>query len=1161
MWWAVQPALAQTKQEARPEAGPVVVIELEGQVEVSRTGATLWDPAYTNQVLVAGDRLRTGERSRAVVRLTRLTPFRMGERSLLQVPEPQKRTMLDVVRGVLYLFHRDKPGLFPIGTPTASAVIRGTEFHLHVAEDGTSTLTLLDGVVEMTNELGQVQIINGETAVAAPGKAPAKTAAIEAINVIQWSLYYPAILDLDELDLAEQTRQALSESLTSYRAGDLLAALAKYPAGRQPGPEGEKLYLAALLLAVGQVEQTEALLGAAASGATDDSPRARLAGALRKVITAVKLQTRPEGLSPALASEWLAESYYLQSRSKLPEALSAARKAVEKSPKFSFGWARVAELEFSFGHTSKALAAVDNSLQMAPRNAEALALKGFLFAAQNRITDAVSFFEQAMAVDGALGNAWLGRGLCRIRRGEVEAGRQDLQAAALLEPQRALLRSYLGKAFSRAGDNLRAEKELELAKRFDPDDPTAWLYSALVKYQENRINEAVRDLEKSQDLNENRSVYRSRLLLDQDRAVRGVNLAHVYDDAGLSEVSLWEASRAVNADYANFSAHLFLADSFQRQRDFRGVSQRFETPAVNEYLLATLLAPVGAGTLAHSVSQQEYSKLFDSDGIGLASSTEYLSRGAWLQSAAQYGTLGKFGYALSAFYQSDPGQHPNNDIQQTELSVQVQQQLTPNDTVYFRAIYGDAKGGDLTQYFDPTAPFTNGGPNTLVRFKEHQEPLLLGGYHHEWSPGVHTLALVGRLQDTFRVSDPQQRTLLLPLDTNGMISKVGPITIEQHYRNELEIYTAEIQQIFQSHPHTLIVGGRYQTGEFDTLNRHTNASFAIPSLFPQDPQKVTTDFERISCYGYYDWQVAEPLLLTAGLSYDRLTYPVNFRFAPLSTDEHTTDRLSPKAGFIWTPTRYSTVRFGYSRSLGGVSFDQSFRLEPVQVAGFNQAFRSIIPESVGGANSAARFETFGLSLEQKFPCGTYVGLGGEILQSQVDRELGTYDSPDIFTIERSTTGEQLDFVERTVSATAYQLVGRDFSLGARYRLSQAELNDRFPEVSPVAVLQGGFRRQQDLEAVLHRVDLFTIYNHPSGFFGEAEASWYAQNSQGYSRDLPSDDFWQFNLFAGYRFAQRHAEVRLGLLNLTDQDYRLNPLNLLSDVPRERTLLASFRFYF
>jgi hypothetical protein len=57
-----------------------------------------------------------------------------------------------------------------------------------------------------------------------------------------------------------------------------------------------------------------------------------------------------------------------------------------------------------------------------------------------------------------------------------------------------------------------------LAREIDAGDPTPWLYSALLLQQQNRINEGIRDLQRSQDLNDNRQVYRSRLLLDQDRA-------------------------------------------------------------------------------------------------------------------------------------------------------------------------------------------------------------------------------------------------------------------------------------------------------------------------------------------------------------------------------------------------------------------------------------------------------------------------------------------------------------------------------------------------------------------------------------------------------------------------------------------------------------------
>src|SRR5688572_20108364 len=62
---------------ARP-IGDAVLVELEGTVEVSRAGSPLWDPARMNQPLLPGDRVRTGDRSRAVVRLLDKTVLRKG---------------------------------------------------------------------------------------------------------------------------------------------------------------------------------------------------------------------------------------------------------------------------------------------------------------------------------------------------------------------------------------------------------------------------------------------------------------------------------------------------------------------------------------------------------------------------------------------------------------------------------------------------------------------------------------------------------------------------------------------------------------------------------------------------------------------------------------------------------------------------------------------------------------------------------------------------------------------------------------------------------------------------------------------------------------------------------------------------------------------------
>ena len=76
-----------------------------------------------------------------------------------------------------------------------------------------------------------------------------------------------------------------------------------------------------------------------------------------------------------------------QSRFALDDALGSARKAVERSPKFAFAWARLAELEFGFGRLDRANEALEQSLELAPRNAAAVSLQGFLLAGRNRIPE------------------------------------------------------------------------------------------------------------------------------------------------------------------------------------------------------------------------------------------------------------------------------------------------------------------------------------------------------------------------------------------------------------------------------------------------------------------------------------------------------------------------------------------------------------------------------------------------------------------------------------------------------------------------------------------------------------------------------------------------------------------------------------------------------
>ena len=154
-----------------------------------------------------------------------------------------------------------------------------------------------------------------------------------------------------------------------------------------------------------------------------------------------------------------------------------------------------------------------------------------------------------------------------------------------LDPGQSLLRSYLGKAYFEAKREDLVGREYELAKQADPKDPTPYLYDAIAKQTTNRPVEALESFQKAIELNDNRAVYRSRLLLDSDEAARSASLGRIYSDLGFQDRALVEGWSSVNTDPANFSAHRFLADSY-------AVLPRHEIARVSELLQSQLLQPL-----------------------------------------------------------------------------------------------------------------------------------------------------------------------------------------------------------------------------------------------------------------------------------------------------------------------------------------------------------------------------------------------------------------------------------------------------------------------------------------------------------------------------------------------------------------------------------------
>ena len=1185
------------------------IVSVENRVEAAK-GAGLWAAALAEQALAVQDRIRTLRKSRATVRLTGLYAMRMEQLTTVEISPAlldDSKPRLDLSGGALFIFSREQSGEIDIKTPASNGALRGTQLFVKVEPDGKTFYQALEGSVEVSNALGRVSIGAGEAADAAVGSAPRRTAVLEAKNILQWALYYPAVLDPGEIEAAGgqgDVTQA-STALEAYAEGDLLMAL-KMPKSGHAGLD------AAISLAVGRVDDAQAVLKTVPTA----SPHRR---ALEKVIAAVKHEEVADWPLDSIqtASEAMAESYYQQSRHMLEAAREAARLAVKLSPQNGYAWTRLGELEFSYGRAARALEALENGLKFTPRNAQAHALHGFVLSARNRITEAQTAFETATQLDGALGNGWLGLGLTKIKQGHIAEGRADIQTASTVEPLMSIYHSYLGKAMSVEGRADDAQKDLELAKQLDANDPTPWLYSAIEKQQHNRSNEAIDDLQRSIELNENRRVYRSEFLLDQDRAVRGANLASIYRNNGMDAVALREAVRAVDSDFTNASAHLFLANAFHSLRDPQRIALRYETPWFNELLLANMLSPVGGGPLSQYVSQQEYSKLLEADGIGASLANEYRGTGEMRSSASVFGNHGNLSYGLDFSHRDASGTRPNNDISIQEIYGQVKWQPTSDDIFYFLGKWGQQTSGDTFETYD------NQALEPDVDFDEKQQPgLLLAGWNHKWAPGSHTLFLAGRLSAGQRLTNPRANQLLIMRDstglTPGLISTIGGLDVftdpalagsvtlapdgeslvyspelvaamqpflysgavtgvtsdafSFETQREFETYSAEMMHIQKMRDHHLLAGVRFQSGEFETKSRLSvlRPTFVGGFTTPAFERTDVTKFQRISLYAYDYWQPKPWITLISGVSWDHIEHPENFRNPPTSTDSREDERISAKAGFILNPSRWFQVRGAFTQGLGGVSYDESVRLEPVQIAGFNQSYRTLISESIAGSVETPRFQNIGLSFEGSLPTKTWWGITGNIAEQDVDRTLGAFTgfSPGVFPITpayfASSTRQSLAYREESLLATVNQLVGREWALGLSYQVTQSQLRTTFPDIPQTLMLNADVTDR----AVLHEIGLSANWNSPRGFFARLETNFFAQDLNDDPDGQPAGAeprlgarFWQFNAFSGYRWHRNMCEVSAGVLNIGDQDYQLSPLNPYFDIARERTFVLRFRLSF
>jgi tetratricopeptide (TPR) repeat protein len=533
---------------------------------------------------------------------------------------------------------------------------------------------VFEGTVVAQNQAGSLSLTDGQSAVAAAGKAPVLTVVARPRDAVQWALYYPPVVYFKPEDFGDG-QAAVRSSAQAYAGGDLRRALELLPSVPEDSRDARLYaYHAHLLLAVGRVDEARADIGRALQASPND-PNALALQSIVAVVqgdkaAATESAERAVAAAPNSATARIAASYAQQARFDLPGARASLQKAVELDPQNALAWARLAEVESAFGESERALGAARKATELQPGLSRTQTVLGFAYLTQVRTAEARAAFTKAIELDQADPLPRLGLGLAKIRDGNLDEGSREIEVAASLDSSNALVRSYLGKAYYEEKRFPRDEREYKVAKQLDPNDPTPYFYDAIEKQTTNRPVEALQDIEKAIELNDNRAVYRSRLLLDSDLAARSASLARIYSDLGFQELALVEGWKSVNTDPSNFSAHRFLADSY-------AVLPRHEIARVSELLQSQLLQPLNTTPIQPQLAESnlflisaggpgvasfnEFNPLFSRDGVNLQASALAGNNGTSAGEGVVSGIYKNLSYSFGGFTFRTDGFRQNAD--------------------------------------------------------------------------------------------------------------------------------------------------------------------------------------------------------------------------------------------------------------------------------------------------------------------------------------------------------------------------------------------------------------------------------------------------------------------------------------------------------------------
>jgi tetratricopeptide (TPR) repeat protein len=1096
------PSVGQTEMRTEWVAS---VVSIQGQVQVRRKAGQAWEMVRPEDRFHAGDTIKVGANSRAAFVLKNESTLRVDQHSTLvfSAAEKEQPFLIELITGAVHFFSRVHRSLHLV-TPFVNGAVEGTEFVASV-DDHQTRLSLFEGRLRVFNAQGSLLLTKNQSAIAAANQPPVQVAVVRPRDAVQWSLYYPAVIDFKSKDFAcdEDWCAAARQSVDAWRKGRLREAFSALEVISDTVNDPRfVLYRAALGLSVGrvdaasvdlqQVQSSEAQRGdalallAVAAVVQNDKEKAR------------QLVDEAKARLPVSNGVDMANAYVQQAFFDLDGALLSVQSATKKDPDNALAWSRLSELYLARGERTNALSAAQRAADIQPELAHTQTVLGFAYLAQINTEQAKQAFARAITLDSAAPMTRLGMGLAKIRDGQLAEGRGEIEIAACLDSGNALVRSYLGKAYYEEKRDEPAKAQLAAAKQLDPGDPTAWYYDALRKQTLNRPVEALHDLQTSFELNDNRAVYRSRLLLDEDLAARSASIGRIYSDLGFQQLALVQGWTSVNTDPTNYSAHRFLADSYS-------ALPRHEIARVSELLQSQLLQPLNikpvqpslaessqfilAGTEPSAPAFNEFSPLFLRNRLAMQASGVVGSQSTWGDEIVQSGVWNRFSYSLGQFHHETDGFRESNDRNANLYNAFAQVGVTPEASLLAEYRRSDAEKGDLPLRFDPE------NVDRFYRQDIDRRSLRIGG---RYSPNPR--------------NDVLGTIILSNLDGKDQ-SFLPEFDLSYSFEEDQDGVMAEIQHLFRSPSANLISGIGYFHAESDHVDTYNG--------FP--PDTYTSRVDHTNPYVYSQIHMPTNVSWTLGASMD---------FYDAQDAER--EQFNPKMGVTWSLTPATTLRAAAFRTFKrNLIADQT--LEPTQVAGFNQFYDD------GNLTEAWRY---GGAIDQVISHSLFAGLE----YSQRDMEISY---PDPMTLEYKTAG----WDESSGRVYLYWTPHDWISASLEHDYSKFERDRNFVGTEEFVTLE------------THKAPVGINLFHPLGVFLRFKATYVDQDGEfgdpvfGVT-ESDSDQFWIVDASVGYRLPSRHGIISLEGKNLFDEGFRFqdtDPSN--PEIVPERSVLAKITLAF